>query len=123
MARTTKKTTAATAPTTSAKPVVETVETVKATVAPVAAEAAPAAKKASAAKKTAAPRVKKTVTVNLQYGGKDLSTDDLAEQAVQNWADATKQAKAAAKDVQLYVKPEEDMVYYVINGETGSFAL
>ena len=24
---------------------------------------------------------------------------------------------------QLYVKPEEDMVYYVINGETGSFAL
>ena len=35
MARTTKKTTAATAPTTSAKPVVETVETVKATVAPV----------------------------------------------------------------------------------------
>ena len=117
MARTTKKTTAATAPTTSAKPVVETVETVKATVAPVAAESAPAAKKA------AAPRVKKTVTVNLQYGGKDLSTDDLAEQAVQNWADATKQAKTAAKDVQLYVKPEEDMVYYVINGETGSFAL
>ena len=33
------------------------------------------------------------------------------------------ETKTAAKDIKLYVKPEENMVYYVINGDAGKFSL
>lgn len=70
-----------------------------------------------------ATRVRKTVSVSLQYGGMEWTTDVLTERAIVAWAAEHSQKKTAAKDIKLYVKPEENMVYYVINGDSGSFAL
>ncbi|WP_295215227.1 DUF6465 family protein [Ruminococcus sp.] len=92
-----------------------------------------AEKKTAAAKKTAAKaettaapkttRTRKTVSISLQYGGAEWNTDVLTERAIVAWAAEHSQKKTAAKDIQLYVKPEESMVYYVINGDSGSFTL
>lgn len=79
----------------------------------------PAAKKSSSvAKKTT---VKKSVDVFVQYEGKELKADELVEKAKADYASAGNK-KTDAKDVKIYVKPEENMVYYVINEKfEGSF--
>ncbi|MBQ9141092.1 MAG: DNA-binding protein [Lachnospiraceae bacterium] len=82
-----------------------------------AAEKAPA-KKATAAKK----EMKYEVTV--QYAGKSYTQDDLMKIAKDVWRFDLKQKAADLVSVELYVKPEENMVYYVFNGtECGSFAI
>ena len=43
--------------------------------------------------------------------------------AVAAWMEQTGGLKKDAKDIQLYAKPEDSMLYYVINGESGSVAL
>lgn len=79
-----------------------------------AAKAETAAKKATAkkptAKKTAA---KKAPVVNavLQFNGKEVSVDALAEQAKASWTGSE------VKEMNLYIKPEDSRVYVVINGE------
>ena len=93
-------------------------DTAKTTAAAATAEAK-TTKTASAAPK--ATRVRKTVS--MQYGGMEWTTDVLTERAVVAWAAEHGQKKTAAKDIKLYVKPEENMVYYVINGDSGSFTL
>lgn len=92
------------------------------------AEKKPVAKK-PAAKKTAEKKTaeKKTTTrkaapktnLFIQYQGAELSYADLIERAK---ADA---GIDAPKSINLYVKPEDNMVYYVINdGEkVGGFVL
>lgn len=99
--------------------------------APVKAEKAaakkPAAKKTTAKKATGAkrgPKAKGEVTVNLnvQFGGKSYTTDDLVKIAKDVWKYDLKQKAVDFKSVELYVKPEDGMAYYVINGkEAGSF--
>ena len=101
----------------------EAVEEVKKTVA----EKAPVVK--AEAKKTAdevkktvakkAPAVKKPdVKFVLQYAGKEVSCKDMMENVKAQWQGA------AMKEVVLYVKPEENRVYFVVNGEpAGSFEL
>ena len=95
-------------------------DTAKTTAAAATAEAK-TTKTASAAPKTT--RVRKTVSISLQYGGMEWTTDVLTERAVVAWAEEHGQKKTAAEDIKLYVKPEENMVYYVINGDSGSFTL
>ncbi|MGN0585431.1 MAG: DUF6465 family protein [Ruminococcus sp.] len=80
--------------------------------APKAAETKPAAKKAS-----------KKVSIELQYADKCVDVASLESKAVAAWAEATGNAKTAAKNINLYVKPEEDTLYYVIEGETGMVEL
>ena len=70
-----------------------------------------------------ATRVRKTVSVSLQYGGMEWTTEVLTERAIDVWAAEHSQKITAAKDIMLFVMPEENMVYYVINGDSGSFAL
>ncbi len=88
------------------------VAAVKETVAPAAVEekAAPAAKKTTSKKKAAA-------TVYIQYLGAELTTDDIIAKA----KDAA--GIAEPKKIDVYVKPEENKVYYVIDGNEGSFFL
>ena len=89
------------------------------------------AKKAAAAKKTTtkttikkAPAKKTAVkeTLNLQFAGKSYTTEDLVKIAKDVWKYDLKQKVGDFKSVELYVKPEESAVYYVINGDvTGKF--
>lgn len=85
-----------------------------------AAKKAPAKKAATAAKATAA--AKETITV--QFGDKSYTTEDLVKIAKDVWKYDLKQKAGDFKSVALYVKPEESLVYYVINDEvTGNFAI
>ncbi|MBE6861925.1 MAG: hypothetical protein E7497_03365 [Ruminococcus sp.] len=81
-----------------------------------AAKAAPkAAAKKPAAKKTAAKTV---ASVYIQLDGAEVTSDALVEKAKAN------SGVKSAKKIDVYVRPEINMVYYVIDGETfGNFEL
>ena len=105
------------------------------------AEAKPAAKKETAKKETVkkapakkaetktaakAPAKKAVVkeAISVQFAGKSYTTEDLVKIAKDVWKYDLKQKATDFKSVELYVKPEESMVYYVINGDvTGSFGI
>lgn len=91
-------------------------------------KAAKAPAKKTAAKKEAAPKkeaVKKTVVteaVNFQFRGKSYTPDDLLKSCRDVWKYDLGGKEEDLKSIELYVKPEENTTYYVINGDvTGSF--
>ena len=135
MARTAKKTTKTAAPAAETK--VETVVEVKEEV-----KKAPA-KKAAAKKTTVKEEVKveevkveepakKTTTkkaalkanVTLQFADKSYTEEYLVAIAKDVWTYDLNREEADLKTVELYVKPEEGLCYYVFNGDvTGSFVI
>ena len=69
------------------------------------------------AKRTSTRKTAVNETVYLQYLGKEINKDDL-------WTNELKNKAGDLKSVTLYLKPEENMAYYVINDDvTGSIAL
>lgn len=85
-----------------------------------------------AVKETAKAPAKRTTTrktavkemVYLQYLGKEINKDDLVKQVKDIWTKELKNKAGDLKTVTLYLKPEENMAYYVINDDvTGSIAL
>lgn len=82
------------------------------------------ATKAAPAKRGRKPgsKAELKVSMNVQFGGKSYTTEDLVKIAKDVWKYDLKQKAADFKSVELYVKPEDGMTYYVINGkEAGSF--
>lgn len=87
------------------------------------AKKAETAKKAPA-KKTATKKAEVKASVSVQFAGKEYKTDDFVKIAKDVWQYDLGNKVADFKSVELYVKPEEEVVYYVINGDvTGSFAI
>ena len=115
---TTKKTTAAETKAAKKNVVKETAtKAVKAT-------AAKATKAAGTKTATAKRATKTAVTVNVQFNNKSYTTEDLVKIAKDVWRYDLKKKVSDFKTVELYVKPEEGMAYYVINGtEEGSFVI
>lgn len=63
------------------------------------------------------------VKVVLQYAEKEAEASELVERVKKAWVDAGHRA-GNIKSLDLYVKPEEAMVYFVVNGkETGQVEL
>ncbi len=59
----------------------------------------------------------------IQFAGKEKTKEELTAQALQIWIDAGNK-KSAAKKIALYVQPETDKVYFVVNDEfEGNFDL
>lgn len=58
--------------------------------------------------------------VIFQFYGKDYDTEEIVKKAQEAFtAENTK--KAAVKEMSIYIKPEEEKAYYVVNGDvTGS---
>lgn len=83
--------------------------------------------KKETAKATAKPAAKKAAlqaSMQLQFAGKSYTQEDLVKIAKDVWQYDLNQKAENLTDVELYVKPEEQMVYYVMNKEfTGSFAI
>ena len=78
--------------------------------------------KKPAARKTAKKQEVKT-SLSVQYMGKDVSEKDMIAMVKKDWT-AKKNKVGDIKTMDLYVKVEENMVYYVINGtETGSVTI
>lgn len=110
-------------------------EAVKETV-PAAATATPAAKttkktttKATAAKKTTAkkaaktgakrgpkPASERTIEMTVQFGEKEVTYTDMVNRIKEMWK-AQGKREVSMKSLELYVKPEESKVYYVINSQ------
>lgn len=78
--------------------------------------------KKPAAKKETAKKAELKSEISVQFGGKSYSQEDLLKIAKDVWKYDLKQKAADLTSIELYVKPEENMVYYVMNKETtGSF--
>ena len=91
------------------------------------------AKKAAAPKKAAAKttttKTAKTVkeaasqNVYIQFAGKEVKTEELVEQVKAQWT-AEGHRVSSIKSLEVYVKPEDNAAYYVINGkENGKIEL
>ena len=64
------------------------------------------------------------VSVTVQFSGKSYSTEYLIKIAKDVWKYDLGFKEDDFKNVDLYVKPEENTVYYVINGNVaGNFAI
>ena len=101
-----------------AKEAKKTAEKVTKEVKKTAAKKADEVKKAepkTAAKKPAAKKEIKTEIV-LQYGEKEVNTKDMIASVKKEWT-KQKHKISEIKNIELYVKPEDYAVYYVINGE------
>lgn len=82
------------------------------------------AKKAATEKKAPAKKaaVKVQESVNFQFSGKSYTDADLLKICRDVWKYDLNGKEEDLKTVELYVKPEENTTYYVINGSiTGSF--
>lgn len=77
----------------------------------------PAAAKKETAAKTTTRKAAVKETIHVQFAGKAYSTEELVKIAKDVWKYDLKKKVGDFKSVELYVKPEESIVYYVINGE------
>ena len=112
----------------------ETVKTVKTETAAPAVKAgvketvkeAPKAEVKTEAVKAEAPKAEKKEAVQnvyVQFAGKEILTADLAAQVTEKWV-ALGHRASSIKELNLYVKPEDNAAYYVINGkESGKIEL
>lgn len=99
----------------------------KAVLAPAKKEAAkkPAEKKTAAKKPGRKPAAKKAdlkASVCVQFSGKSYTQDELIKMARDVWKYDLKQKVGELESIELYVKPEENVVYYVMNKDfAGNF--
>lgn len=70
-------------------------------------------------KKTVRRVAKKEVAaeVYVQYLGMEVSAKDVLENVKKIWKDEMGKKDKDIKDIKLYIKPEENKAYYVINGD------
>ena len=88
------------------------------------------AEKSASAKKPAVKRTaaKKTASVNaevyVQFWGKEVYAKDIVESVKKIWTDEMGKKESELKELKVYIKPEDNGAYYVINGDiTGFFGL
>lgn len=77
-------------------------------------KAAAAPKKATTPKRTAEKAA--LTKVYIQYEGREVSADELVDSARKAYVDEGGKA-SDIKTIEVYVKPEENAAYYVVNGE------
>ncbi|GFI02803.1 MAG: hypothetical protein HFI44_07120 [Lachnospiraceae bacterium] len=78
--------------------------------------------KKAAVRKPAAKKAEVNETVNFQFNGKSYTPEDLVKSCKDVWKYDLNGKEEDIKSIELYVKPEENTTYYVINGDvTGSF--
>ena len=84
----------------------------------------PAAKRTTTRKTTAktAPAINEEVYI--QFLGREVFAKDVVENIKKVWTDEMGKKAADMKELKVYIKPEENAAYYVINGDvTGSVSL
>lgn len=53
----------------------------------------------------------------VQYQGKEVPGSDILDRIKEDYQKLSKAGKERLREVNCYIKPEEEMVYYVVNGE------
>ena len=76
------------------------------------------------AKKATTKKATVKANVTLQFADKSYTEESLTAIAKDVWTYDLNEKEADLKTVELYVKPEEGLCYYVFNGDvTGSFVI
>lgn len=77
------------------------------------------------ARKTTAKKVAAVNTeVYVQFLGKEVYAKDVVEGVKKIWTDEMGKKESELKELKVYIKPEDNGAYYVINGDiTGFFGL
>lgn len=70
--------------------------------------------KKSPAKKTETKKAEKVEEIYLQFHGQEIFTKEIMEKAKKAYV-AEGHRESSIKSIRLYIKPEENMAYYVIN--------
>lgn len=83
-------------------------------------------KKAAAPRKTAVKKAEKKAApanteVYVQFLGKEVYAKDLVENIKKIWTDEMGKKEEDIQDLKVYIKPEDNGAYYVINGEAKGF--
>ena len=82
------------------------------------------AEKTVAEKKTTTKKATVKCEMQVQFAGKSYTQDELLQMAKDVWKYDLNQKATDLKTVELYVKPEESAVYYVMNKDfAGSFVI
>lgn len=68
---------------------------------------------AAAVKEVAKPEIEKSVVV--EFGGRQVAAKDVLAQAEKEYAMA--HPETVIKSIELYISPEQNAAYYVVNGE------
>lgn len=55
--------------------------------------------------------------VYIQFAGKEIDVKDIEKNVKAAWMAETGKKASECKEYQIYVKPEENAVYYVVNGD------
>lgn len=81
------------------------------------------AAKKPAARKTAEKKAVETVNteVYVQFMGREIASKDVVPAAKKAWMEATGKEESDIKELQVYIKLEENKAYYVVNGESEGF--
>lgn len=83
-----------------------------------------AATKSTTAKKTATKKVEVKESLTIQFSDKSYAKEDLIKIAKDVWKFDLKKKVSELKEIELFVKTEENTVYYVFNGDIlGSFSI
>ncbi|MDE6641638.1 MAG: hypothetical protein K2K63_14060 [Acetatifactor sp.] len=81
-----------------------------------------AAGRKATVKKSAAKKTELKTSVCLQFAGKSYTEDDLVKMARDVWKYDLKQKLGDLVSIELYVKPEENTAYYIMNKDfSGNF--
>ena len=87
----------------------------------------PAAKKpaAKAEKEPAAkiPAAAKKVNVFVQFSGREVNQEELIVRIIDKWCAEENKKATSIKEFNVYIKPEDNAAYYVINGQGSSIEL
>ena len=70
--------------------------------------------KKSAAKKAPAKKTEPKVTVKVQFAGNEYDIDQITKDVTKAYKGSV---KGAVKSVEIYIKPEDGAVYYVVDSE------
>lgn len=73
------------------------------------------AAKAETAKKAPAKKVEPKTSIVIEFGGKQVVAKDIVAAATKAYKKANR--GVVIKKIEVYVKPEEQVAYYVVNGE------
>lgn len=77
-------------------------------------------------KKTATvrtPAAAKKAVVYVEFDGKQVSQEDIVTRIIEKWCSEEGKKASAIKEFSIYIKPEDNAAYYVINGQGSSIQL
>ncbi len=75
----------------------------------------------TAAAKTAKKKAEANTEVYVQFMGKEIDAKDVVAAVKNIWTNEMGKKEEEAAEIKVYIKPEDNGAYYVINGETTGF--